>query len=234
MMPKLLHRSVSVLLGLALLGGVSLVLLSPGCSASDTGDQAAPPPEAQGTNGEAPPAEGDTEAMAAAEQPASAEGQAATAEKPPPQPPPARSADGEPLPWTEGYDGWTLVTGYVRSDSHGGRIVATYVTPEGAAEVYEDNAEAIRLHTFERLRPYPAGTRIALTSWDVNAEGGPGRPGPLFFMRKEPPGTPWQYVFTRRDRRVLREGTADDDGVAFCAECHGRVPERDRVFATGR
>jgi hypothetical protein len=74
-------------------------------------------------------------------------------------------------------------------------------------------------------------------SWLRNDVGGPGAPGPVFFMRKEdagydPAGGNWHYGFTRNDLALIGEG--HEGKMEFCKACHARANQRDHVYATER
>jgi hypothetical protein len=141
------------------------------------------------------------------------------------------------IDWGREFKSWDAVTGYVISNSHGNRLVQTYIYPSEAVRVYKHNAELARLRKTEGYLPYPRGTQIVQESWLRNELGGPGRPGPVFFMRKEPggydaSGGDWRYGFTRNDLSVVGEG--HEGKMQFCKECHSRAERRDFVFATDR
>ncbi|MDH4247430.1 MAG: cytochrome P460 family protein [Deltaproteobacteria bacterium] len=142
--------------------------------------------------------------------------------------------EGDTLGWGNEFRSWLLVTGYLMSPAHGNRVVQVYVQPASAAKVYLFNAEQARLRQTTRFKPYPPGTAIAMESWLRSDTGAPGKPGPLFFMRKEngfdPSGGDWNYGFTRRDMTILGQGNTGS--MAFCKECHGEAGTRDFVWAS--
>jgi Cytochrome P460 len=147
------------------------------------------------------------------------------------------TSDGGKIEWGRDFHTWKPVTGFVISNSHGNRLVQTYIDPPEAARVYKHNAELSRLRKTEGYEPYPPGTRIMQESWLRNDSGGPGKPGPLFFMRKEAAGYDasggdWEYGFTQTDLALVGEG--HDGKMGFCKECHTRADKRDFVFATDR
>ena len=145
--------------------------------------------------------------------------------------------NGVKIGWGRNFRSWDVVTGYVTSHSHGNRLVQTYVYPSAAARVYKHNAELARQRKTEGYQVYPPGTQIVQESWVRNDLGGPGKPGPVFFMRKQDPGydaagSDWQYGFTRNDLDVIGEG--HDGPMQFCKACHARADKRDFVYATER
>jgi hypothetical protein len=146
-------------------------------------------------------------------------------------------SNGAKIDWGRDFKTWDAVTGYVLSNSHGNRLVQTYIDPPEAVRVYKHNAELARLRKTAGFLPYPAGTRIVQESWLRNDVGGPGAPGPVFFMRKEdagydPAGGNWHYGFTRNDLALIGEG--HEGKMEFCKACHARANQRDHVYATER
>ncbi len=144
---------------------------------------------------------------------------------------------GEKIEWGREFKAWDAVTGYVKSHSHGNRLVQTYVYPPEAAKVYKLNAKLARLRKSRGFKAFPVGTRIVQESWSRNELGGPGGSGPVFFMRKEQSGYDegggdWRYGFSRDDLTRLGEG--HDGKMGFCKDCHARVRPRDFVYATDR
>jgi len=140
-------------------------------------------------------------------------------------------SNGSKIGWAREFKTWDATTGYVLSNSHGNRLVQTYIYPPEAVRVYKHNAELARLRKAEGYLPYPDGTEIAQESWLRNELGGPGQAGPVFFMRKEP-GDHWHFGFTRDDLSLIGEGTGGK--MQFCQECHSRATRRDSVYATER
>ena len=145
--------------------------------------------------------------------------------------------NGGKIAWGRDFKTWDVVTGYVVSNSHGNRLVQTYVYPSEAARIYKHNAEQARLRKTEGFQDFPVGTQIVQESWLRNDLGGPGQAGPVFFMRKEragydPSGHDWHYGFTRNDLALIGEG--HEGKLGFCKECHTRAERRDFVFATER
>ena len=197
---------------------------------------------------EAAPAEPQQAAEAKPEAPMSEPQQAAATTEATPATPAAMSAmvapgvtPSEPREqtgwWGSDFHTWDVVSGFVMSNSHGNRLVRTYISPHQAARIFNHNAELSRLDKTEGYLAYPAGTRIALQSWARNELGGAGQPGSIFFMRKEsagsdPSGGDWSYAITGENLSLLGEG--HDGKMAFCKECHARAQQRDYVFATQR
>ncbi len=167
--------------------------------------------------------------------PAAAPGQDAD-----PEPPPAKKVDFTPPPpkkmdWGTGYKSWPAVSGFVSTRFHGERIVQTYIFPVEAVKIFNENARSARLRKKEGFRRFPPGTIIAQKSWARNTLGGPGKEGPMFFMRKEPSGYDadngdWQYVLASKDFNIIGEGRSAQ--VIPCKQCHGSVKNRDYVFAS--
>jgi hypothetical protein len=129
-------------------------------------------------------------------------------------------------------------TGYVPSASHGDRLVVTFVNPPEAAKIYRANAEMRRAGKTSGFKAFPAGTTIAKPSWFKNAEGKPGKPGPLFVMKKQaknydPSGNDWSYGFA--DPPGYESfGEGFEGPVAFCKACHLAVKNQDFVYAVDR
>jgi hypothetical protein len=147
------------------------------------------------------------------------------------------SGAGQRIDGAEAFQNWSAVTGYVFSPPHGNRLVRTFIDPPAAAEIYKKNAELARLRKASGFKPYPPGTRILQQSWLRNEQGGAGKPGPLFLMRKEQPGydpdgADWHYGFAASDKRLIGEG--HDGKMQFCEDCHAQANRRDFVYATER
>ena len=142
--------------------------------------------------------------------------------------------EGEHLAWGSDYRNWRQVSGFVLSPAHGNRLVVVYASPAEAAKVFLSNAERVRLRQNPPFKAYPPGTMIAMETWLRTQNGMPGKPGPLFFMRKEPgydpQGGDWEYGFTRRDMSII--GTGNTGNMAFCQECHRQAGARDFIWAT--
>lgn len=125
-------------------------------------------------------------------------------------------------------------TSPVRSETHGGRLVDTYVQPSGVAAYLDDAAEI------------PAGTVVVKTSHEAD-----GSAGPVFVMAKLPPGTDpdrgdWSYAIHWSDppaRWRTRLGgpiywRTPSKRADYCVECHenydrglGGVPADQRLTA---
>ena len=120
----------------------------------------------------------------------------------------------------------------VSSETHGGRLVDTYVNPMGAAAYLDENAEI------------PIGTVLVKTSQEPD-----GSPGPLFVMEKKPPGFApeqgdWYYAihwaapsaaWTKKLGGPIYWRTPSHR-ANYCFECHenydralGGVPEPQRI-----
>ncbi len=241
-------KVAGILVGVALLGSLAAGVrgpfgLLPGfrteprAAPPDPGAAAAPatPTEA----GAATPAATPTDAgQAAPAAPATDAGAAAAPATPTDavQASPQEGSGGK-IGWGRDFKTWDVVTGYVVSNSHGNRLVQTYIYPSEAARIYKHNAELARLRKTEGFQDFPVGTQIVTESWLRNELGGPGEAGPVFFMRKErsgydPAGRDWHYGFTQNDLALIGEG--HDGKLAFCKECHARAERRDYVFATER
>ncbi len=128
-------------------------------------------------------------------------------------------------------------TGFVSSASHGNRLVVTYISPAASARIYRANAAKVRAGNPCNMGSFPAGTTIVKESFMKDREGGPGRKGPLFVMKKEgdgydSSGNNWRYGFTRPDYRVIGDGFTGP--VAFCKACHMSMRNQDFVFAVDR
>lgn len=202
---------------------------------------AAKTPQASGTK--PAPAPGGAGAEPAAATPAVPAGAAAPGTPPPqagteePNPQASPSAGAGPLDWGKDFRTWTVVTGYVLSNAHGNRLVQTYVTPAAAAKVYKRNAELALMRESTGYEDYPADTKIAMESWLRNALGGPGKPGPVFFMRKRGDtydlgGNNWEYAFTHSDLSVIADGHSGK--MQFCKDCHSGADNCDFVWAVRR
>jgi hypothetical protein len=143
---------------------------------------------------------------------------------------------GDKLTWATGYLTWFQVTGYWLSPSHGMRFAEVRATPFIAARVHVRNSDLVR-HKKERSERYPAGTMIAMSTWDITGDWGRGAPGPVFFMRKEtvgydPEGGDWRYGMTRPDLTMLVDGK--DGHATECRSCHMQMRARDFVPAVDR
>ena len=123
-------------------------------------------------------------------------------------------------------------TSPVRSPTHGGRLVDTYVNAVGAAAYLDENAEL------------PAGTVVVKTSREAD-----GSDGPLFVMTRLAAGTDpergdWAYAIHWAEppaRWRTRLGgpiywRTPSPRAAYCVECHenydrylGGVPADQRV-----
>lgn len=141
------------------------------------------------------------------------------------------------LDWGAAYAQWLPVTGYLVSLSHGSRLVRIRATPMPAAKIYVRNAEQLRHLNPQGVKAYSVGTLIAMASWDLGADYRRGTSGPIFFMKKEPPGYDppggdWRYGMTRTDLSVLAEGK--DGRAAGCRTCHLYAKAQDFVYASDR
>lgn len=144
---------------------------------------------------------------------------------------------GGTVNWAKDYRSWPVVSGYVKSASHGNRLVQTFITPAQSASIFKNNSRLILERRTRGFKPYPQGTLIVQESWVRNDTGAPGRPGPIFFMRKESPGYDeqggdWHYGMAHKDMTVIGEGKTT--GMSVCKECHTRARSRDFVFSTDR
>lgn len=141
------------------------------------------------------------------------------------------------LGWGAGYLQWPAVTGYVLSRSHGSRLALIRATPLASARIRARNAESIRHLKLSDVKSYPVGTVIAMETWEIGADDSRGAPGPVFFMKKEPPGYDpqagdWRYAMTRMDGLVLAEGK--DGRATACRTCHASMKALDFVPAIDR
>ncbi len=120
----------------------------------------------------------------------------------------------------------------VRSETHGGRLVDTYVSPLGAAAYLDDDAAL------------PAGTVVVKTSKEAD-----GTDGPLFVMAKlaagaDPDRGDWAFALHWADppaRWRTRLGgpvywRTPSKKATYCVECHetydrglGGVPPAQRI-----
>jgi hypothetical protein len=151
----------------------------------------------------------------------------------------ASTMDSDPAsvfgPLEVGAD-WATYTKFntspVRSETHGGRLVDTYVNAVGAAAYLDDSAEI------------PAGTIVVKTSHEAD-----GSDGPLFVMAKLAAGTDpdrgdWSYAIhwaepPARWRAKLGGPIywrTPSKKATYCVECHenydrglGGVPAAQRI-----
>lgn len=120
----------------------------------------------------------------------------------------------------------------VRSETHGGRLVDTYVSPLGAAAYLDDEAEI------------PVGTVLVKTSQQPD-----GSPGPLFVMEKKAPGSDpergdWYYAIHWAEPPAAWQKKlggpiywrTPSPKAAYCFDCHdnyerslGGVPRSQRI-----
>lgn len=123
------------------------------------------------------------------------------------------------------YQSWTkLNTGPVKSKTHGGRFVDTYVNPEGLEAYKNDDAEI------------PVGAVIVKASWEAGPDGPTEVAGPLFVMARvvgddgEPTwwyGLHWESV---PDKWQQAMGGAQaywrtpSKKVDYCSGCHDNYP----------
>lgn len=133
------------------------------------------------------------------------------------------------------YASWVKMnTSPVRSETHGGRLVDTYVNPIGAAAYLDPDAEV------------PVGTVIVKTSMETG-----GEPGPIFVMDKRAPGFDaehgdWAYAIhwaAPPERWAKKLGgpiywRSPSHRVGYCVECHdnydrnlGDVPGDQKLTA---
>ncbi len=123
-------------------------------------------------------------------------------------------------------------TAPVPSETHGGRLVDTYVNPLGAAAYLDEDAEI------------PIGTVLVKTSQEPD-----GTPGPLFVMEKKSPGFDadrgdWYYAIHWADPAPAWKQKlggpiywrTPSKRAAYCVECHenydrglGGVPAPQRL-----
>lgn len=123
-------------------------------------------------------------------------------------------------------------TSPVKSETHGGRLVDTYVNQLGAAAYLDDEAEI------------PIGTVLVKTSTERD-----GSPGPIFVMEKKSPGfapaqDDWYYALhwanpSEAWRKKLGGPVywrTPSKRAAYCVECHenydralGGVPAPQRI-----
>ena len=122
-----------------------------------------------------------------------------------------------PLELGAEYASWVKMnTAPVRSETHGGRMVDTYVNPVGAAAYLDADAEV------------PVGTVIVKTSTEPD-----GAPGPIFVMDKraqgfDPDHGDWGYAIHWAEppaRWAKRLGgpiywRSPSHRVGYCVECH--------------
>ena len=139
--------------------------------------------------------------------------------------------------WGADYARWTLVSGYFVSESHDNRWVRVSVSNPAAAAVFRENAERILNAKGEGLRAYPVGSIIAMESFERTADLKVGTKGPVYFMRKEPPGydadgSDWRYAMQSAEGALLVNGT--DRSATLCKRCHGLAITRDFIFAKDR
>jgi Cytochrome P460 len=130
-------------------------------------------------------------------------------------------------------------TSPVSSETHGGRLVDTYVNAIGAAAYLDADAEM------------PAGTVIVKTSVETKDGASTGEAGPIFVMEKRPAGFDpehgdWAYAIhweAPPPRWAKQFGgpiywRSPSRRVAYCVECHdnydrnlGDVPGDQRIQA---
>lgn len=130
-------------------------------------------------------------------------------------------------------------TAPVSSETHGGRLVDTYVNAVGAAAYLDDDAEL------------PVGTVIVKTSQEVRSGQPTGEAGPIFVMEKKPAGFDpdhgdWSYAIhwaSPPARWAQKLGgpiywRSPSHKVGYCVECHdnydrglGGVPGPMRITA---
>lgn len=144
---------------------------------------------------------------------------------------------GGTMSWAKDYHSWPVVSGYVKSASHGNRLVQTFITPAESARIFKNNSKLVLERRNRGFQPYPQGTRIVQESWLRNDTGAPGAPGPIFFMRKETSGYDdesgdWHFGMAREDMTVIVEGKTS--GMSVCKECHAKARSRDYVFSADR
>ncbi len=209
-------------------------------SAKSAAPAASPPEGAPASKppGEQEPASAKSEAAAQPEDkaqaepgaPASAQQPAKQAEMPPASPMEPPSA---PRPsWMADYKNWPKATGYLISRAHGYRIAMTHASTTQTAEVFRNNAERTRHLEDRGFQNFPAGSALAMETWEINPDGSPGQAGPVFFMRKEAAGYDsaagdWQYAMTRSNLEVIAEGK--DTHLSACKTCHASAKGTDFV-----
>jgi len=139
-----------------------------------------------------------------------------------------------PLGVGAGYENWTaLTTDKWRSETHGGRMVLTYVNDVGV-EAYKNEDTEI-----------PVGTVIVKPSWERD-----GATGPVFVMEKRaagyaPDNDNWYYALywpeiaakwqKKFDKPVYWESPSSK--VNYCVNCHenyerelGGIPDEVKSF----
>lgn len=112
-------------------------------------------------------------------------------------------------------------TAPVASETHGGRLVDTYVNAVGAAAYLDPDAEI------------PVGTVIVKTSMEVRAGQVTGEAGPIFVMEKraagfDPDHGDWAYAIhwaSPPERWAAKLGgpiywRSPSHKVGYCVECH--------------
>lgn len=127
----------------------------------------------------------------------------------------------------------------VPSETHGGRLVDTYVNAVGAAAYLDDDAEI------------PVGTVVVKTSVETRAGASTGEAGPIFVMEKRPAGFDpehgdWAYAIHWAAPPARWADTlggpiywrSPSPKVGYCVECHdnydrnlGGVPGPARITA---
>ncbi|MBK9036505.1 MAG: cytochrome P460 family protein [Myxococcales bacterium] len=130
-------------------------------------------------------------------------------------------------------------TAPVPSETHGGRLVDTYVNAVGAAAYLDDEAEI------------PVGTVVVKTSVETKDGAATGEAGPIFVMEKKAPGFDpehgdWAYAIHWAEppaRWAAKLGgpiywRSPSHKVGYCVECHdnydrnlGGVPGPARITA---
>lgn len=131
-----------------------------------------------------------------------------------------------PLEKGADYQGWTKMNkAPVKSKTHGGRFVDTYVNEVGAEAYKNDDADI------------PVGTVIVKASWEPNADGsGPSEvAGPLFVMARVDEGGEPGWWYALHWEKVPESWQSKVGGaqvywrtpsakVGYCSECHDNYP----------
>lgn len=144
---------------------------------------------------------------------------------------------GEKLSWGADYATWPLASGFVLSPSHANRFFRVYANPREAANLYRFNGERLRYWDGEGTAKFPAGTVLAMETFDRTEDNKPGAKGPVFLMRKEAagyddPGANWRYGMMDAKGAALVDGK--DGRATECRRCHAQASTRDFVFAKDR
>ncbi len=142
-----------------------------------------------------------------------------------------------PLGVGAGYESWTKVN-KTPSDctDHGGRLCDFYVNDVGL-EAYKNESAEI-----------PAGTIVVKPSWEKNADGTAGDPGPIFVMEKRADefaehsnwyyAIHWEKISAKWASKIKAPFyfQSPSKKIGYCQGCHdgydrqlGMVPEENRA-----